>query len=73
MRMVRSSDEDGVDVFLIEHLIIVMVSRAGLAVLLTDQLEGRFQARGAAVVEHAIVAELVDVTEGGDVDVGLVE
>ena len=62
MRMVRSSDEYGIDVFLIEHLIIVVVGRAGLAVLLSDQLKGRFQARGAAVVEHAVVAELVDVT-----------
>ncbi len=62
MRMVRSSDEDGVDVFGVEHLIVVLVSRAGLAVLLSDQLDGRFEAGGAAVVEHAVVAELVDVT-----------
>ncbi len=62
MRMVWSSDEDGVDVFLIEHLIVVVVGRAGLAVLLSDQLDGGFQTRGTAVVEHAIVAELVDVT-----------
>ena len=73
MRMVRRGEQDGVDVFLIEHLIVVAVGWAGLAVLFSDQLEGRFQARRAAVVEHAIVAELVDVTEGGDVDVGLVE
>ncbi len=73
MRMVRRGDEDGVNVFLIEHLIIVMVGRAGLAVLFSDQVDGGFQARSATIVEHAIIAQLVDVTQGGDVDVGLVE
>ena len=73
MRMIRRGEKDGIDVFLIEHLIVVAVRWAGLVVTLSDQFEGRFQSRGAAVVEHAIVADLVDVAEGDDVDVSLVE
>lgn len=44
-----------------------------LAILLLDQIEGRLEARLAAVVEHGVVAGLVDVIEGGDAGVGLVE
>ena len=73
MRMVRRGEKNRVDVFPVEHLIVVVVSWAALAVLLPDQLEGRSQAGCAAIIEHAIVADLVDVAEGSDVDVRLVE
>jgi len=73
MRMIRRGEKDRIDVLLIEHLIIVAVGWAGLAVPLSDQLKGRLQSGGAAVVEHAIITDLVDVTEGDDVYVSLIE
>ena len=73
MRMVRRGEKNCVDVFLLEHLIVVAVSWAALAVVLPDQLERRSQAGGAAIVEHGIIADLVDVAEGDDVYVRLVE
>ena len=52
---------------------IIAIGRTGLTVLLSDQVQGRFQAGCAAVVEHTIVTEFVDVAEGGDMDIGFVE
>ena len=73
MRMIRRGEKDGIDVLLIEHLIVVAVGWTGLTVPLSDQLEGRLQSGSAPVVEHAIITYLVDVAEGDDVYVSLVE
>jgi len=73
VRMVRGGEKDSVNVFLIEHLIVVVIGRAGLAIPLSDKLEGRFQSRGAAIVKHAIIADLVNIAKGSDTNVRLIE
>jgi hypothetical protein len=73
MRMIRRSNEDCVNIFGVKHSIIVAIGRTRLAVLLTYQVQGRFQTSCTTVVEHTIVTELVDVTEGGDMYIGFVE
>ena len=64
--MIRRGDEDSVDVLAVEHLAVVAVGRAGLAVVLCEKSEGGLEPGDAAVIEHAVVALLVYVAESRD-------
>ena len=73
MRMVRRRNQNGVDVLFVEHLMIIPVGRARLAVLLADQIGSGLEPCGAAVIEHAIVAKLINVAKSDNAGIGLIE